>query len=69
LGGDFQLDFIAAAPFTYNHATGGGVFDNRTIGKNPDVLESLEDGDFACGDLVSFLTRLSRGPGRHRRRD
>src|SRR5262245_51867418 len=26
-GGDFKLDFIAAAPFTYDHATGGGAFD------------------------------------------
>ena len=31
-GGDFKLDFIAAAPFTYDHATGGGAFDDRTIG-------------------------------------
>jgi hypothetical protein len=57
-GGDFQLDFIAAAPFTYNHATGGGAYDDRTIGKNLDVVESLEGGDFACGDLVSFLTQI-----------
>jgi hypothetical protein len=57
-GGDFSLDFIAAAPFTYNHATGGGAYDDRTIGKNLDVVESLEGGDFACGDLVSFLTQI-----------
>ena len=57
-GGDFSLDFTAAAPFTYNHATGGGAYDNRDVGKNKDIVESLEGGDFACGDLVSFLTQI-----------
>ena len=27
-GGDFSLDFAAAAPQTYNHATGGGAFND-----------------------------------------
>lgn len=58
-GGDFKLDFIAAAPFTYDHATGGGAFDDRTIGKANDVVESLEGGDFACGDLVSHFVQIS----------
>src|SRR5688500_14808141 len=50
-GGDFSLDFVASAPFTYDHSTGGGAFDDRTIGKTNDVVESLEGGDFACGDI------------------
>jgi hypothetical protein len=62
-GGDFSLDFTAAAPFTYDHTTGGGAFDDRTIGKNKDVVESLEGGDFACGELVSFLTQIQVDAG------
>ncbi len=57
-GGDFSLDFVAAAPFTYNHLFGGGAYDDRTIGKDKDVVESLEGGDFACGDIVTFLTQI-----------
>jgi hypothetical protein len=62
-GGDFKLDFIAAAPFTYDHSTGGGAFDDRTIGKNKDVVESLEGGDFACGDLVTHFVQITVAPG------
>jgi hypothetical protein len=61
-GGDFSLDFTATAPFTYDHDTGGGAFDDRTVGKNKDIVESLEGGDFACGDLVSFLTEIIVSP-------
>jgi hypothetical protein len=57
-GGDFKLDFVASAPFTYNHSTGGGAFDDRTVGKNFDIVESLEGGDFACGDIVTYLTQI-----------
>lgn len=62
-GGDFSLDFIAAAPFTYDHSTGGGAYDDRTIGKNKDVVESLEGGDFACGDLVTHFVQIRVEPG------
>jgi len=58
-GGDFQLDFAAAAPFTYDHATGGGAWNDGTIGKNNDVVESLEGGDFACGDIVTHFVRIT----------
>jgi len=59
VGGDFAtVDFTAAAPLTYNHTTGGGAYDDRTVGKNNDIVESLEGGDFACGDLVTFLTAI-----------
>ena len=57
-GGDFSLDFTAAAPLTYNHATGGGLYNLRAVGNNKDIVESLEGGDFACGDTVSFLTQI-----------
>jgi hypothetical protein len=62
-GGDFSLDFTAAAPLTYNHATGGGAYNDRTVGRDKDIVESLEGGDFACGDLVSFLTQITVGSG------
>jgi uncharacterized repeat protein (TIGR01451 family) len=62
-GGDFSLDFVAAAPFTYHHSTGGGAFDDRTIGKTFDVVESLQGGDFSCGDTVTYLVQISVAPG------
>jgi hypothetical protein len=57
-GGDFSLDFTAAAPLTYNHSTGGGSYNDRTVGRADDIVESLEGGDFACGDTVTFLTQI-----------
>ena len=62
-GGDVGLDFVAAGPFTYNHATGLGSppqfgYDNRTISKTNGVVESLEGGDFECGDLVTFFVQV-----------
>ena len=59
-GGDFSLDFVAAGPFTYDHDTGlGGTFDDRTISKTDGVVESLEGGDFECGDRVVYLTEIT----------
>ena len=57
-GGDVNLDFVAAGPDSYNHITGvGGEYGAREIG--PDgVVESLEGGDFECGDLVVFFTEV-----------
>ena len=57
-GGDFNIDFVASAPYTYNHEIGGGAFDDRTIGVNNDVVESLEGGDFKCGDIVTYLAQV-----------
>ncbi|HEU5324463.1 MAG TPA: hypothetical protein VFV59_01115 [Candidatus Limnocylindria bacterium] len=54
-----SLDFVASAPHTYDHSTGGGAFDDRTVGVDDDIVESLEGGDFACGDTVTFLTEIS----------
>jgi uncharacterized repeat protein (TIGR01451 family) len=67
-GGDVDLDFVAAGPFTYDHSTGVGTnppfgFNNRTISKNNGVVESLESGDFQCGDLVTFFTEIVIDPG------
>jgi uncharacterized repeat protein (TIGR01451 family) len=62
-GGDISLDFVAAGPFTYNHATGLGThpqfgYDNRQISKSNGVVESLEGGDFECDDLVTFFVQV-----------
>ncbi len=62
-GGDIDLDFVAAGPFTYDHSTGLGGrpefgYDNRSISKTAGVVESLEGGDFACGDLVTFFVQI-----------
>ncbi len=63
VGGDVNLDFVAAGPFTYDHSTGLGPrpqfgYDNRTISKTNGVVESLEGGDFACNDLVTFFVQV-----------
>jgi hypothetical protein len=57
-GGDFSMDFTAAAPFSYDHATGGGAYNDRTVGKFDDIVESLEGGDFSCLDTVTYLTQI-----------
>jgi uncharacterized repeat protein (TIGR01451 family) len=62
-GGDVNLDFVAAGPFTYDHSTGLGThpqfgYDNRTISKTNGVVESLEGGDFECDDLVTFFVQV-----------
>jgi hypothetical protein len=58
--GDFTtVDLTAAAPLTYDHATGGGAYDQRDVGRALDIVESLEGGDFVCGDFATFLTRIT----------
>jgi uncharacterized repeat protein (TIGR01451 family) len=60
--GDFSIDWIAAEPSTYDHATGiGGEYDGRIIGTN--VVESLEGGSFQCGDLVEFFAAITVDSG------
>jgi hypothetical protein len=41
-------DLTAAAPFTYNHDTGGGAYNDKTIGDFNDVTEQLEGGTFGA---------------------
>jgi hypothetical protein len=59
--GDFSIDLVTAAPESYNHLTGGGAFDDGTIGVDKDVLESLVGGDFSCGDIVTYLAEVTVG--------
>jgi len=58
-GGYYSIDWIAANPYSYNHLTGGGAYDDRTIGLEADVVESLQGGDFACGDIVTYLAQIT----------
>jgi len=55
-GGDFGLDFVAAESSSYSHATGGGAYGAGII--NVNVVESLEGGDFSCGDTGSYLLKV-----------
>jgi len=60
--GDYQFDFIAAEPTTYDHATGeGGEYDGRAVGTT--VVEQLQGGDFTCGDLVVFFVEVTAPSG------
>lgn len=54
-----EIDFAAAEPLTYNHATGGGSWGDGDV--NSDIERSLEGEEFACGDNVSYLTKVSIG--------
>jgi uncharacterized repeat protein (TIGR01451 family) len=57
--GDFKnTDWAAAAPYTYDHNTGGGAYDDRTVGDTKDITEQLEGGQFACGDIVTYLAQF-----------
>jgi hypothetical protein len=53
--GDFSIEFVAAAPQSYDHLKGGGAYDDCTIGVDKDVVKSLQGGDFSCGDIVTFF--------------
>ncbi|UCD99351.1 MAG: tandem-95 repeat protein [Chloroflexota bacterium] len=58
-GGDFaNTDFAASGPYSYDHATGGGAYDDGTNNKATGLVESLEGSEFACGDVVTFLTAI-----------
>jgi hypothetical protein len=59
-GGDFSIDFAAAAPQIYDHDTGGGAFEDKTI--NVDAVESLQGGDFAVGEIVSYYFNVNVKP-------
>jgi uncharacterized repeat protein (TIGR01451 family)/fimbrial isopeptide formation D2 family protein len=54
--GDFSIDWAASQPASYSHITGGGVYAS---GSNATTVESLNAGDFACGDIVSYLAAIT----------
>ena len=53
---DFNFDFAAAAPGSYDPATGGGAYDDGTNGV--DIVDSLAAGSVFCGDIVSFVVQV-----------
>ncbi|MFM7068818.1 MAG: hypothetical protein ACKOYM_05085, partial [Actinomycetes bacterium] len=53
------VDFRAAAPLSYNHATGGGGWNAGVVGKANNVVGSLEGSDFRCNDIVTHLVKVS----------
>ena len=54
-----NIDFAAAEPLSYNHATGGGKWGGGVV--NTDIERSLEGEQFACNDKVSYLTQIAAG--------
>jgi uncharacterized repeat protein (TIGR01451 family) len=65
-GSNVSIDLMAAGPFSYDHVTLAGtgpdlprVSDNKTIDKTTGVVESLEGGDFKCGDDVVFFAQVT----------
>jgi hypothetical protein len=62
-GADVSLDFAAAAPLTYNHQTGGGAYNDGSVGRDKDIVGSLEGGDFKCGDIVTFFVQVRVNSG------
>lgn len=52
-----KFDFMAAVATSYDHATGGGAWNAGQIGTN--IVGELEGDSFACGDHVSYLTKIS----------
>jgi uncharacterized repeat protein (TIGR01451 family) len=58
--GGLKVDFAAAAPKSYDHVTGaGGVWGNTGRADQAARVESLEGGDFACGDKVVFFAEIT----------
>ena len=59
-GGDIDLNYAAAGPFSYDHTTAvGGAWGDGHTSKTNGIVESLESGDFQCDDLVVFLTEVT----------
>ncbi|NNF76354.1 MAG: hypothetical protein HKN00_14305, partial [Flavobacteriaceae bacterium] len=62
-GGDYSIVFAASAPFSYDHTVGGGAWNDLTIGTGAspgdDVVKSLQGGQFACGDIVTYLVGVT----------
>ncbi len=56
-----SVEWTAAAPDSYPHTTGGGAYDDATPGEAGDIANGLRGSDFACGDVVSFMTKLQVG--------
>lgn len=52
-----SMSLAAAEPTTYSHETGGGFWGNGR--ENIEIRRSLEGENFACNDMVTYLTKVS----------
>jgi len=60
-----SLDLAASAPLTFNHKLGGGAWNLGENARWLDTVESLEGGDWACGDYVTHLIEIGVDPYTH----
>ncbi len=61
--GDFTVvNFAAAAPFTYDPGTGGGAFNDGSIGDYDDIVHQLQGSQFQCGQVATYLVRIAMKP-------
>ena len=55
-GADFAaIDLTAAAPYTYGRSTGGGAYNDGTVGDYYDIANSLQGAQFECGQIIFRL--------------
>jgi hypothetical protein len=40
------------------HTTGGGAYNDRTVGNYNDITEQLVGDQFTCGDIVTYLLKI-----------
>jgi VCBS repeat-containing protein len=58
VGGDFTINFVAAGPLSYDHATGNFAHYGAGI-VGDTIVNSLQGGDFYDGDVVSWLALIT----------
>jgi hypothetical protein len=59
-GGDFSVDFVAAAPGTYDPSSGTGLGAHYGDGiVRTDIVNSLQGGDFEGDDVVAWLALIT----------
>ena len=57
-GRDIDVTLVAAAPASYDHASGGGAYNDGTKADDADIQADLRGAGLACGDIVSYLALL-----------
>eukprot|EP00808_Paulinella_micropora_P001986 g82460.t1 len=54
-----SVDFVGAAPRSYDHTVGGGAYNDATEGVDRDIVRDFAAEDFCHMDHVTFLTRVA----------
>ncbi|MHC4391142.1 MAG: hypothetical protein ACYS22_07460, partial [Planctomycetota bacterium] len=57
-GGDFSLAFGAAAPGSYDLATGGGAYNEGVLTSGENVVLPIGVGDVTCGGVATYLVSI-----------